>query len=324
MNTPFYQLRWQQLHHPMLATYRTELWICHVDCAIQAAVGNKWLKLKYHIQQIQQYDQLGIVTFGGAFSNHLAAVAAAGKAFGFRTKALVRSHSPDLNPTLRQCAEDGMELIFVDAPTYRQRSNPKFLQQLAMRYPGFYIVPEGGTNRGCCDGFMQDDFSQTPNGRADLIVCASASGGTIAGICHQQQHYQRCPVLGIQVVKDGSLADKITELCPDMHDLWQLLPEHSGQKYGSFDEHTLNFCLEMAKYGVGVEPIYTGKALHTLFQQIDNHSQFHAKRITFFHTGGMQGLHGLHYRHLLTAQQYQSLTKATPFGHVPSVQPTVD
>ena len=131
MNTPFFQLRWQQLHHPALTNSGDELWICHLDCQVQAAAGNKWLKLKYHIRQIQQHGHQGIVTFGGAFSNHLAAVAAAGNALGFTTKAIVRAHVPDLtNPTLQQCVNDGMELIFVEPSIYRKRHEPQFLDTL--------------------------------------------------------------------------------------------------------------------------------------------------------------------------------------------------
>lgn len=309
MNTPFFQLRWQQLHHPVLIETNTELWICHLDCQVQAAAGNKWLKLKYHIQQIQQHDQIGIVTFGGAFSNHLAAVAAAGKAFGFKTKAIIRSHCPDLNnPTLQQCAADGMELIFVDAATYRLRHDPIYLDELSKQFPHYLIVPEGGSNELALGGFLEVNFANTPNGPADLIVCATASGGTVAGIVQQQSRQTKpCKVLGIEVVKDLSLPAKIEELCPLHNKIWQLFPDISGKKYGHFDRKTLDFCLEMAELSLYLEPIYTGKALRSLFWHLQQTRTAQVRRVTFFHTGGLQGLAGLGYQEYISQQELNSL-----------------
>ena len=314
MDTPFFQLRWQQLQHPVLVDTDHELWICHLDCTVQAAAGNKWLKLKYHIRQIQQHNHLGIVTFGGAFSNHLAAVAAAGKAFGFATKALVRSYQPDIeNPTLQQCVNDGMELIFVDPEVYRKRHNADFIDHLQQQYPNYLIVPEGGTSELALAGFADLNFAQTPNGPADLIACAAASGGTVAGIAYQQSLLRSyCPTLAIQVVKDKTLTAKIEQLCPGLSSYWQLSADISGQKYGAFDQATLEFCLEMARYGLIVEPIYSGKALRSLFWHLQ---QCTAKpqRVTFFHTGGLQGLKGLHYRKLISDKQFKLLSLAQSY-----------
>ena len=309
MNIPFFQLRWQQLQHPLLVQTNTELWICHIDCQVQAAAGNKWLKLKYHIQQIQQHNQLGIVTFGGAFSNHLAAVAAAGKALGFNTKALVRSHNPDPNnPTLQQCINDGMELIFVDAATYRNRHDPRFLAQLAEQYPDYLIVPEGGTSELALPGFADINCAMTPNGPADLISCATASGGTVAGLVYQQSLQESpCYVLATQVVKDGSLPNKIEQLCPHRSAYWHIQSDISQLKYGVFDQATLDFCLEMRSSGIMLEPIYTGKALRSLFCYLQQTNTAKQRRVAFVHTGGLQGLNGLHYRKLISQQQFDSL-----------------
>ncbi len=309
MDTPFFQLTWQQLHHPVLASTKTELWICQLECAVQAAAGNKWLKLKYHISKLQQYNLTGILTFGGAFSNHLAAVAAAGHQFGFATQALVRCSELDAeNPTLRQCKEFGMALIPVDFSTYRQRHDPNFLNELRLANPNWLIVPEGGSSSLAIEGFAEVNFANTPNGFAEFIGCAAASGGTTAGIV-QQQYKQTNPssVLAVSVVKDASLAAKIAELCPGMDHCWQLIPDISAQRYGKFDQSTLEFCLEISRQHISLEPIYTGKALRTLLQQIELSPELHGKRGCFFHTGGLQGLEGLLYRKLMSEQDYQQL-----------------
>ncbi len=314
MDTPFFQLTWQQLHHPVLASTKTELWICQLECAVPAAAGNKWLKLKYHISKLQQYNLTGIITFGGAFSNHLAAVAAAGHQFGFATQGFVRSAELDEhNPTLRQCKEFGMKLIPLDFSNYRRRHDPDFLNELKRSYPNWLIVPEGGSSALAVEGFADTNFANTPNGFAEFICCAAASGGTTAGIV-QQQNQQAKPsrVLAVSVVKDNSLSAKIAELCPGMDQAWQLVPDISQRRYGRFDQSTLDFCFEMSKQGISLEPIYTGKALRTLLQHLVTSPELHGKRGCFFHTGGLQGLEGLRYRKLISEGDYQQLKPKLP------------
>ncbi len=310
MPKPFYQLQWQHLDLAVTRQHQTELWICQLHCAVPDIAGNKWLKLKYHIQQIQQHNKTGILSFGGAFSNHLLALAAAGHHFGFKTIGVVRSHAPDpANPTLQQCRQLGMQLHFVSPQLYKTKTETAMLAQLQQQYPDYLLVPEGGTCEAAVTGMAELPLSATPAGPADLLCCASASGGTIAGLIAGSSGIA---VLGISVVKDASLPEKISALIPATarNWPWQLQQECTGRAYGKFNAATLQTCLELTQQQLYTEPVYTGKALHTLLQLIGEGKLAEHRNIAFFHTGGLQGLAGLKYRSLISDEQYQKLTGA--------------
>lgn len=310
MSDPFYQLQWQRLDLALEQQPQTELWICQLHCAVPAVAGNKWLKLKYHIQQIQQHNKSGILSFGGAFSNHLLALAAAGQHFAFPTVGVVRSHLPDpANPTLQQCRKFGMQLHFISPELYRSKTTPDMLADLQHQYPEYLIVPEGGTSAAAVQGVAELPLAATPNGPADLLCCASASGGTIAGLIAGSNGTK---VLGIAVVNDASLHQKISALLPEPASQWhwQLQPELTQRAYGKFTAATLNTCLELAMQQIYTEPVYTGKALHTILQLLAMGELAQHRRIAFFHTGGLQGLDGLRYRSLISAADYCKLTGA--------------
>ena len=316
MSDPFYQLQWQRLDLALLPQPQPEVWICQLHCAIPAVAGNKWLKLKYHIQQIQQHNKIGILSFGGAFSNHLLALAAAGQHFGFRTVGVVRSHQPDLtNPTLQQCQQFGMQLQFVSPTLYRTKTTAALLAELQQQYPDYLIVPEGGTSAAAVQGVAELPLAATPTGPADLLCCASASGGTIAGLIVGSNGTK---VLGIPVVKDASLHQKISALLPEPASQWhwQLQQELTHRAYGKFTAETLNTCLELAAQRIYTEPVYTGKALHTVLQLLTRGELAHYRRIAFFHTGGLQGLDGLRYRAFISDADYAHLSGANDQSQV--------
>lgn len=331
MQDPFYQLHWQQLSVPQLAQQQTEIWLCQLQTRVPSIAGNKWLKLKYHIQQIQQHNKTGIVSFGGAFSNHLLALAAAGQYFGFATVGVVRSHLTEpASPTLNQCQALGMQLQLVAPAQYRHycqqaervarmahpQARPTADCDWQQRYPDYLLLPEGGSAALAIPGVAELALQQTPAGPATLLVSASASGGTLAGLIAGQTARQAAgqspaAVLGIAVVKDASLADKIRQLLPQTgpHCDWQLWPEHSGKAYGKFSQETLQFCLQLASsQQIYTEPVYTGKALHSLVQWALQGRFAAGSRIAFFHTGGLQGLAGLASRGLLSPTELQQLT----------------
>jgi len=311
MSDPFYQLQWQLLVDNQLAAKQIQLWIATLRCRVPDIAGNKWLKLKYHIQQIQQHNKTGILSFGGAFSNHLLALAAAGHYFGFKTMALVRCHQADPhNPTLKRCQQLGMQLQFVTAEQYRQKQQPEFLATLQQSYPDFLIVPEGGSSPFALPGLAELPISQTPQGPASLIVSATASGGTLAGLIAA---HPQTPVLGISVVKDASLPARIQGLLPpDAGNNWQLRHEQSQSAYGKFNAETLQFCLQLAgSQQIYTEPVYSGKALQSLLLWAKQGDFPAGSKIAFFHTGGLQGLAGLHYRGLISREAFEMLQPAT-------------
>lgn len=292
--------RWQLLKHPLLLQKQIQLWVCQLDTAVAEVSGNKWLKLKYHLQQVSQQRYAGIMTFGGAFSNHLCAVAASCQQLGWQSLAYVRTEQLDsANPTLAFCQRMGMQLVALDRDSYRRRAEPDFCRQLQTAHPHLLLVPEGGSSAAGALGVAELDLANTPGGSADLIVSAVASGGTLAGIINRHT----CKTLGIAVVKDASLPLRVQQLLNNNRLVkhWQINTNFAGKGYGRFDQPLLQFCREMALHQLYVEPVYTGKAMAAIFSLIATDELPAGSRLSFFHTGGLQGLNGLHYRGLITA-----------------------
>ncbi|MBY0420168.1 MAG: hypothetical protein K2W88_19130, partial [Pararheinheimera sp.] len=148
-------------------------------------------------------------------------------------------------------------------------------------------------------GVSELDMRNTPNGPASLLICAVGSGGTIAGLIHGAQS---TAVLGIAVVKDLSLPDKIRQFLPDNRTWpeWQLIQALHQPRYGRFDQQLWQFCQSFADQSVQLEPIYTGKALYSVFELIKSGAIPKGSRLSFFHTGGLQALKGLAYRGLIS------------------------
>ncbi|MGP9018666.1 1-aminocyclopropane-1-carboxylate deaminase/D-cysteine desulfhydrase [Streptomyces sp. BR1] len=179
------------------------------DLIHPALPGNKWRKLSLNLQEAAGRP---VLTFGGAYSNHLRATAAAGRLLGFPTIGVVRgdelAHRP-LNPSLAQCAADGMRLHFVDRSTYRRKAEPEVLEALRELFGGDpYLVPEGGSNSLAVQGCTA--LGRELHGLADVVAVACGTGGTLAGLAAGLAEGQRA--IGFPVLRGGFLADEIREL----------------------------------------------------------------------------------------------------------------
>lgn len=295
--TPY--LQWQKLEHPVLTARQTELWVRYVSGHNPDISGNKLLKLKYQLELALQQKYQGLLTFGGAFSNHLVATAAAAAENNLKSVGIVRGEDADPNnPTLALCQSYGMQLISVSRAYYQQRHQPDTVQQLQAQYPGYLLIPEGGTCEAAVRGISELDMCTTPAGPASLLICAVGSGGTIAGLIHGAQN---TAVLGIAVVKDQSLPDKIRQFLPADRTWpeWRLVQALHQPRYGRFDQKLWQFCQSFADQGLQLEPVYTGKALYSLFELIKSGDIPTGSRLSFFHTGGLQALKGLAYKGLI-------------------------
>ncbi|WP_213995031.1 pyridoxal-phosphate dependent enzyme [Arsukibacterium sp.] len=311
---------WYRIADSLLAKTRVELWVYCPKTAEPMISGNKWMKLQYHIKLIQQQQYRGFVTFGGAFSNHLAACAAAAELFNIKATAYVRADTIDRqNPTLQFCLAKGMTLIATDRQTYRQREQADFLNMLALRHPDCLIIPEGGSSVLGASGIAGLNLTDTPAGPADVIATATASGGTLAGLItarSQQVHSNSSSeIIGLAVVNDPSLPVKVTALLKNnaAHPApWRIVATAPDQRYAKCAAEHIDFCCEFAlNHNIALEPVYTGRALCKLYQMIAAGEFAPGSRISFFHTGGLQGLAGLYYRQLINQQQYQILSAAT-------------
>ncbi len=292
-------LQWKKLQHPVLTDHQTELWLRYAPSDNPDISGNKLLKLKYQLELALQQKYQGLLTFGGAFSNHLVATAAAAAENNLKSIGIVRSEDADLNnPTLAICQSYGMQLIRVSRAYYQSRHLSETIQQLNNQFPDYLHIPEGGTCEAAVRGVSELDMRNTPNGTASLLICAVGSGGTIAGLIHGAGS---TAVLGIAVVKDLSLPQKIKQFLPTdrLWPEWQLIQALHQPRYGRFDQELWQFCQSFTDQEVRLEPIYTGKALYSVFELIKSGAIAKGSRLSFFHTGGLQALKGLAYRGLI-------------------------
>ncbi|GAA59743.1 1-aminocyclopropane-1-carboxylate deaminase [Pseudoalteromonas sp. BSi20652] len=261
--------------------------------------GNKWRKLKYNLAQMQTQNKTELLTFGGAFSNHIHACAAAGKLFNLTTHAVVRGPELDQsNPTIQFVKQCGMQLHVVNRIEYRLRNDPHYLKDLQARFPNAYILPEGGTNYFAVPGCAELAQSLPKH---DYLVCPTGSGGTLAGLIEGSQVTTQ--VIGVAVLKQAKyLEEEVRKLShkANTQTNWQLLCDFHDGGYGKFTPALWQFCQEMAKnHDLPLEPIYSGKMMYALWQLIKQDYFPAGSKIIAIHTGGLQGLDGLKYRGLI-------------------------
>ncbi|WP_410007814.1 1-aminocyclopropane-1-carboxylate deaminase/D-cysteine desulfhydrase [Planotetraspora sp. A-T 1434] len=181
------------------------LWLKRDDLIDAHITGNKWRKLKYNLAAATESGHDTLLTFGGAYSNHIRAVAAAGHRFGFATVGVIRGEERlPLNPSLAYAADQGMRLTYLDRGTYRRKTDAQVVDTLKREWGDFYLIPEGGSNalavRGCAELPHEIDLD------FDLICCPSGTGGTLAGIAAGLAPGQRA--LGFSVLKGGEFLNE--------------------------------------------------------------------------------------------------------------------
>lgn len=250
--------------------------------------GNKFFKLKENFKQAKQQGLQQILTFGGAYSNHIAATAAACQRFGFKSIGIIRgeelAHQP-LNPTLATAQKAGMQLHFVSRDTYRQRNETEYQQNLLQQFPNSYLIPEGGTNAlavlGCQDILSDHDLEQY-----DVISAAVGTGGTLAGLIEKSRPQQH--ILGFSAVKGDFLQHDIQQWTTKKN--WSLTDAFCCGGYAKSSAELLAFmqCFEKM-HQIPLEHIYTAKMFYGLLQFIEQSYFKPNTRILAIHSGGLQG-----------------------------------
>ena len=256
--------------------------------------GNKYWKLFDNINSYLEPkpENPFIITFGGAFSNHIAATAALGKKFQLKVLGIIRGEELQNkfqeNPTLKLAHENGMEFRFVTREAYRNKES--LTQILQKEFPEALIIPEGGTNDRAVEGIQYMLNSETKS--FDYLCTAVGTGGTVAGISKFAEENQQ--VLGFKVVDDDSLYNRVVEL--SKRNNCKLIEAHDGG-YGKISDENIRFInVFKEKYGIQLDPIYTGKMMRKIFELIDNNYFPDGSKILAFHTGGLQGIFGANER----------------------------
>jgi len=254
--------------------------------------GNKFRKLKYNLLQAKVENKTTLLTFGGAFSNHIAAVAYAGKEQGFKTIGIIRGEEIldkiEENPTLKFAQENGMQFEFVTREDYRHKSEVSFIEKLKEKFGDFYLVPEGGTNelavKGCEEILTDEDAV------FDYVCCAVGTGGTISGLINSALSHQK--VLGFPALKGDFLTDEIRIFAKK--DNWNLISDYHFGGYGKINLELIEFINAFFEENkVPLDPIYTGKMVFGVIDLIHKNYFPADSKILLIHTGGLQGIDGM-------------------------------
>ena len=269
---------------------KVRLFIKREDLTHPEISGNKYWKMFYNVKKYleKEVSERKIITFGGAFSNHIAAAAALGKEFGIKTLGVIRGNeledSWQENPTLFSAHQNGMSFRFVTRETYRYKE--RLMAELQEEFPESLVVPEGGTNENAVEGIQYMLTDETND--FDYICSAVGTGGTVSGLSKFAQPHQK--VIGFKAVKDNSLENRIKNL--SKKDNFTLVDASDGG-FGKITDENVRFINEFYQYfGIVLEPVYTGKMLRKIFEMIaDDYFPANSK-ILAFHTGGLQGIVG--------------------------------
>lgn len=246
--------------------------------------GNKWWKLRDNLLAAQQAGHSLIVTFGGAYSNHIRATAAAANIHGLRSIGIIRGEKVR-NPSLDFASDHGMELYFISRTNYRSKIDEAFQRELHSKFGPHYLIPEGGTNElaiQACESWggmlAKESFDQ--------IYVPVGTGGTMAGlICGVGQKQQ---VVGVPVLRnDGFLEKDILRWVGDKTN-WKLLNDYHFGGYAKVNHELLAFCEQFEKeHHVPIEPVYTGKLMYALIDQLSKGLVDKGTRVLVIHTGGI-------------------------------------
>lgn len=285
----------QVINEPWFKDSGVSLSILRTDLVHPVISGNKWFKLKYNLLRARQQGKTTLLSFGGVWSNHLHALAEAGKQYGFSTIGLVRGEIPEpLNACLRDTEQAGMQLVSMSREAYRHKHELNTLKDLETQFGDFYLIPEGGANRegalGCAEiPSLYNEFNY------DLICLACGTGTTLTGLISSST----VPVLGFQVLKGASyLKNQVTSqlqefaLTPTCD--WTINTDFHCGGYAKTSVKLMHFLADFeARHGVPLEPVYSAKLLYGIYELSKKRDFFPQNcSILVVHGGGLQGCRG--------------------------------
>ena len=287
----------QPIYLPILEEKKVTLFIKREDAIHPYISGNKYRKLKYNIQAAKQQKFTKLLTFGGAYSNHILATAVAGKLFGCNTVGVIRGEElaknlPKVlasNPTLQLAHRYGMQFKFVTRATYKTKTSAVFIHKLKEALGNIYVIPEGGTNdlavKGCEEILTHEDK------KFDYICVAVGTGGTISGLINTAEKHQK--IIGFPALKGDFLTEEIKKFVTKKNH-WSLQSKYHFGGYGKYDANLIQFINWFKeKTTIPLDPIYTGKLVYGVLDMIATHKFPPHSTLLLIHTGGLQGIQGV-------------------------------
>lgn len=275
----------QRINSNLFSEKGIEVFVLRLDLIHPQISGNKWFKLKYNLEAAKQGRDT-ILTFGGAFSNHIHATAVACKVFGLKSIGVIRGEqTADKNSTLSEASQFGMQLVFVSREDYSRKEDESYINELHKQLGDFYLVPEGGNNdlgaKGC-------EEILPPGNDFDIIFCACGTGATFKGISRSLQKYQK--IYGISVLKGDGELNAIPNVYSDYH-------------FGGYAKHTpellsLKEVFER-EYNIPLDYIYTAKLCYAVNDLASKNKIPANSKVLIVHSGGLQGNKGYEERYRL-------------------------
>ena len=283
-----------QINDPLLSKKQVELFIKRDELIHPILQGNKWRKLKFNLIEATAQKQHTLLSFGGPYSNHLHALAFAGKHFGFNTIGIIRGEKLEhLNPCLQDMQNWGMNLEFIKRIDYRQKTSLAFINNLKNKFGDFYLIPEGGNNsqgiKGCAE--LLDELNQPYD-----VICIEVGSGTMISSLIAHNKNVNTHFLGFVVMKNLQIEEEIQatiNITQTKNTAWRLNHDYHFGGFAKTDIKLHQFILNFKqRHDIQLEPVYSGKMLYGIFDLIKNNHYKPGTRILAIHGGGLQGLRG--------------------------------
>lgn len=260
-----------------------------------AISGNKWWKLQYNLEAVIKTQHQTILTFGGAFSNHIYSTAAAARELKLKVIGIIRGEQTlPLNPTLAFAVSQGMQIHYINRDAYRQKDSAEFLGELQNKFGPFFLIPEGGSNQLAVKGCAEFAGEQLAKIDFDHLFLPVGTGGTIAGmICGLKDTKE---IIGVPVLKNGGfLSDEIEKMAAgfsgEEYNHWRLLTQYHHGGFAKMSAELLSFIEAMKiAHDLPLDPVYTGKLFWAIMKEVEGESFKRGSTILALHTGGLQGM----------------------------------
>lgn len=275
----------QEIEHPALLESSIRLFVKREDLNHPFVTGNKWWKLRYNLREAQQQRHETLLTFGGAYSNHIYAVAAAAKELGLKSIGVIRGeeHLP-LNARLKSAVSNGMTLHYVTRLAYRNKNNDTFLTELNEQFDRFYLIPEGGSNERGVKGV--EELGKLLPWDFDYLCCPVGTGASMAGLIRASM--EKSILLGFVVMKGGeSWKEEVNKYSP-VYGNWDLQYEYHFGGYAKSNSILNRFINDFQEsYGIPLDPVYSAKMFFGIFDLVRKKFFKKNSRIMAIHTGGI-------------------------------------
>ena len=278
-----------ELKLPFLKDNGFKIFMKREDLIHPIVSGNKFRKLKYNIEKFKKNKNSTLITFGGAYSNHLLAVSYIAKIENINTIAFVRGDELGvlpLNSTLQRCFDNGMEFKFISREKYRFRNDSNFLKNLSSKYNNAFIIPEGGTNDlgilGC-----EEILTLRDKNFFDVICVPVGSGGTFSGLINSSLIKQK--ILGFSALTNSNIINVINKFVNKNN--WELIDEDLFGGYAKSNQNLIHFINKFYNdSNIKLDPIYNSKMIFKILEIIKQNKWIYGKKILIVNTGGLQSV----------------------------------